>query len=221
MRRWEIKMKKGLCELVFILDRSGSMSGLEADTVGGFNSFVENQKKQEGECLVTVVLFNQDAEILYDRAKLDGIRKMATDDYCPGGMTALLDAVGSTVERISLVHKYARNEDVPEKTIFVITTDGMENASRKYSAKAVKALVELKKDDGWEFLFLGANIDAVSTAEDIGISRDRAAKYKSDKKGTAMNFSSLGKAVGCMRCSAPLDESWKEDIERYCDEGEE
>ncbi len=173
-------MKNGITELVFILDRSGSMHGLEKDTIGGFNSMLEEQRRKDGRALVTTVLFNSDYEILHDRLALEKVPAMTEDDYRVGSCTALLDAVGRTVEHISEIHRYARLEDVPENTLFVITTDGLENASRNYTADRVRKMIEDKKKEfGWEFLFLGANIDAVGTASRIGISEDRAVKYLS------------------------------------------
>ncbi|MCD8005495.1 MAG: VWA domain-containing protein [Oscillospiraceae bacterium] len=207
-------MKKNLTEIVFILDRSGSMSGLEEDTIGGFNSMIEKQKKAEGEALVSTVLFDNTSEVIHDRANLHDIRPMTRDDYYVKGCTALLDAIGDAIHHIGNIHKYARPEDVPEHTIFVITTDGMENASRRYGSDKVKRMIERQKEKyGWEFLFLGANIDAVETARKFGIGADRAVKYHSDHKGTQLNYEVVGDAIACFRCAAPLDESWKERIE--------
>ena len=212
------KNDNNICELVFILDRSGSMGGLESDTIGGFNSLIEKQKKQEGKCYVTTVLFDNISETVHDRIELSVIPPMTEKDYYVRGSTALLDAVGETVEHISTVHKYIRPEDVPAKTLFVITTDGMENASRKYTAENVKKLIKEKQDkDGWEFLFLGANIDAVSAANDIGIKADRAVRYHSDSEGTAMNYEAVAD-FACEMRAAPAngkraDASWKKNIE--------
>ena len=179
-------MKKNLTEMVFILDRSGSMSGLEADTIGGFNGMIERQKKEEGEALVSTVLFSNESKVIHDRVALDKIEPLTDKQYYVGGCTALIDAIGGAIHHIGNVHKYARDEDRPERTIFVITTDGMENASHRYTSDQVKAMVERQKEKyGWEFLFLGANIDAVETAARIGIRRDRAVNYNCDPIGQA------------------------------------
>jgi uncharacterized protein YegL len=208
-------MKKNLTELVMILDRSGSMSGLESDTIGGYNGMMEKQRKTEGEVLVSTVLFDDRSEVLYDRVPLDQVPRMTDKEYYVRGCTALLDAVGGAIHHIGNIHKYAREEDRPEKTIFVITTDGMENASRTYSYDKVKQMVDRQKEKyGWEFLFLGANIDAVKTAGRFGISADRAANYHSDHEGTALNYEVLSDAVSEMRCcSAPISGHWKKRIE--------
>lgn len=205
-------MRKNLTELVFILDRSGSMSSLKSDTVGGFNSMLEKQKKNEGEALVTTVLFNNEIAYVHDRAVISSVRPMTDDDYVPAGTTALIDAIGETVRHISDIHKYAREEDVPEHTMFIITTDGLENASHRFSSDEVKKMIVEKKEEGWEFLFLGANIDAVETAKRFGISEDRAVTYLSDKEGTALNYEVMSEAVSSMRANAPLKASWKERI---------
>ncbi len=190
-------MKKNLTEIVFILDRSGSMSGLESDTIGGFNSMIEKQKKEEGEALVSTVLFDNTSEVLYDRVDIRKIEPMTDRDYTVGGCTALIDAIGGAIHHIANVHKYVRKEDVPEHTIFIITTDGMENASREYDSKTVKTMIEKQKEKyGWEFLFLGANIDAVETARNFGIGADRAVNYRADKRGTRLNFEVLSDAIG-------------------------
>lgn len=208
-------MKKGLTELVFILDRSGSMHGLEGDTIGGFNSLIEKQKKTEGEALVSAVLFDDECRVLYDREDLMAIRPMTRDDYFVGGCTALLDAVGGAIHHIGNVHKYARSEDVPEHTLFIITTDGMENASHQYTAERVKQMIVRQKEKyGWEFLFLGANMDAVETASHFGIDRDRAVTYRCDPVGTALNYDVLSEAVGSVRMNRKLGKSWKDRIEQ-------
>ncbi len=192
--------KKGSTELVMILDRSGSMGGLESDTIGGFNSMIEKQKKEEGEALVSVVLFDDRMDVIYDRVDIRKIEPMTDKQYYVRGTTALLDAVGRAVHHIKNMHKYIREEDVPEKTIFVITTDGLENASREYSYDAVKKLIEQQKEEkNWEFMFLGANIDAVKEAGRIGISASRAARYNADSAGTAMNFAVVEDAIGMAR----------------------
>ncbi len=208
-------MKKGLTEIVFILDRSGSMCGLEADTIGGFNSMIEKQKRAEGEALVSTVLFNSLSYVVHDRVNVNDISLMTEDDYTAAGCTALLDAVGGAIHHIGNVHKYIREEDVPEHTMFVITTDGMENASRKYNYKKVKEMIERqKKEYGWEFLFLGANIDAAKTAARFGIDEDRAVDYISDSEGTSLNYDVLGEAICSFRACASVDPKWKNRIEK-------
>ena len=207
-------MNNQLTELVFILDRSGSMSGLEADTIGGFNSMIEKQKNAEGEALISTVLFDNTSEVIHDRVSVQNIKPMTREDYTVRGCTALLDAIGGAIHHIGNVHKYARNEDVPEHTLFVITTDGMENASRRYDSENVKKMIERQKEKyGWEFLFLGANIDAVETARHFGISEDRAVNYHSDSEGTQLNYEVLSEAICSVRCSAPLDANWKKRID--------
>ena len=208
-------MKKNLTELVMILDRSGSMSGLESDTIGGYNSMLKKQRETEGEVLVSTVLFDDRIEVLYDRVPLTEMPQMTDKEYYVRGCTALLDAVGGAIHHIGNVHKYAREEDRPEKTIFVITTDGLENASRNYDYASVKRMVERQKEKyGWEFLFLGANIDAIETAGRFGISADRAANYHSDHEGTALNYEVLSDAICSMRvCAAPVGAGWKKRIE--------
>jgi len=209
-------MKKNLTELVFILDKSGSMSGLEDDTIGGFNSMIEKQKTAYGEAYVSTVLFSNDSEVVHDRVSLDKIKPMTRNDYVPSGCTALMDAIGDAVKHISNIHKYARKEDIPERTIFVITTDGMENASHRYDSDTIKSMIEEKKEaDNWEFLFLGANIDAVETARKYGISEDRAVKFKCDSKGTKVTYGAVSEALCCMRApsAAPMNSEWKSDIE--------
>lgn len=208
-------MKKGLTEIVFILDRSGSMHGLERDTIGGFNSLIEKQRSEEGEALISTVLFDHESVVIHDRVSLSEVKPLTEREYFTRGNTALLDAVGSAVHHIGNVHKYARPEDVPEKTLFVITTDGMENASRRYTYERVKQMIERQqKRYGWEFLFLGANIDAAESARSIGISADHAADYLSDSEGTALNYSVLGSAISQIRCAAPLSADWKADIDK-------
>ena len=193
-------MKKGLTELVFIIDRSGSMRGLESDTIGGFNSLLEKQKKEEGEALVSVVLFDDQMEVLYDRKDIQKVEPMNDRQYYVRGCTALLDAVGGAIHHIGNVHKYAREEDVPEKTLFIITTDGMENASRMYSYEKVRQMVEHEKEKyNWEFLFLGANIDAIRVAGRFGIKPSRAVNYENDSIGTQLNYEVMSKAVSCAR----------------------
>ena len=208
-------MKKNLTELVMILDRSGSMGGLESDTIGGYNSMLKRQQETDGEVLVSTVLFDDRSEVLYDRVPLEKLPMMTEKEYYVRGSTALLDAIGGAIHHIGNVHKYARDEDRPEKTIFVITTDGMENASRKYSYERLKEMVERQKEKyGWEFLFLGANMDAIETAGRFGISADRAANYNSDHAGTALNYRVLAETVCEMRASASrIGGGWKELID--------
>ena len=208
-------MKKNLTELVMILDRSGSMGGLESDTIGGYNSMLKKQREEDGEVLVSTVLFDDRSEVLYDRVPLEKMPQMTEKEYYVRGCTALLDAVGGAIRHIGNVHKYAREEDRPEKTIFVITTEGLENASREYSYGRVKKMVEQQKEKyGWEFLFLGANIDAIETAGRFGISADRAANYNSDREGTALNYEVLAETVCKMRvAAAPIDAGWKKRID--------
>jgi len=195
-------MKKGLTEIVFILDRSGSMSGLEADTIGGYNSMIDKQKAEEGEALISTVLFDGQTEVLHDRVPLDKIEHITEKEYYVRGSTALLDAIGGAIHHIGNVHKYARSEDVPEKTLFIITTDGMENSSREYSYDKVKKMVERQKEKyNWEFIFLGANIDAVSVADRFGVSSSRAVTYEHDSIGTALNFNVMSKMVSCARAA--------------------
>ena len=202
-------MKNNITELVFILDRSGSMHGLEKDTVGGFNSLIEKQKKENGECYVSTVLFNDRSDVLHDRVKLSEIEKMTEKDYFTGGCTALLDAVGGAIHHIGNIHKYARPEDVPEHTVFVIITDGMENASRRYTAEMIKRMIERQKTKyGWEFLFIGANIDAAQTAASYGIDRDRAVDYNADAKGTEILYDTVAEAVCNVRSNKQLEEDW-------------
>ena len=212
-------MKKNLTELVMILDRSGSMGGLESDTIGGYNSMLKKQRETEGEVLVSTVLFDDESEVLYDRIPLQDMPQMTEKEYYVRGCTALLDAIGGAIHHIGNVHKYAKDEDRPEKTIFVITTDGLENASKRYSYEKVKQMVERQKEKyGWEFLFLGANIDAIETAGRFGIAPDRAANYNSDHMGTALNYEVLANAVCEMRVSAaPIDGNWKRRIEEDFD----
>lgn len=207
------KTNNGITELVFILDRSGSMGGLESDTIGGFNSLIEKQRKQEGECFVTTVLFDDRLETLHDRLSLDKVEKMTDNDYTVRGCTALIDAIGETVKHISDVHRYIREEDIPEQTMFVITTDGLENASHLYSSDEVKKMIEQKKELGWEFLFIGANIDSVETAKHFGIDEDRAVNYHADKQGTGILFKTVSNAVGKMRACEPLAADWSAEIE--------
>ena len=203
-----------MTELVFILDRSGSMTGLEKDTIGGFNSMIERQKREAGEAYVSTVLFDTECKVIHDRLPISQVLPMTEREYYTQGCTALLDALGGAIHHIGNVHKYARREDVPEKTLFVITTDGYENASRRYTYDKVRRMIEHEKQKyGWEFLFLGANIDAVKEAANFGITPDRAVTYKCDETGTALNFEAIGDAVSCVRASIPLPSSWKSRID--------
>ena len=209
-------MKKNLTELLFILDRSGSMAGLEGDTIGGFNAMMEKQKREPGETLVSTVLFDQDTQVIHDRVPLEELGPLTEEEYYVRGSTALLDAVGGAIRHIGNVHKYAREEDVPEKTLFVITTDGMENASRRYDYDRVKAMIRRQQERyGWEFLFLGANIDAAREAGRFGIRPECAADYHADSRGTRVIYESLSQAVCQVRtCAAPLRADWKKEIDR-------
>ena len=212
-------MKKGLTELVFILDRSGSMNGLEKDTIGGFNSLIEKQKKEDGEALVSTVLFDDESKVLYDRVPIREVPKMTDKEYYVGGCTALLDAIGGAIHHIGNVHKYIREEDCPKKTLFVITTDGMENASIRYDFKEVKRMVEQEQERyHWQFLFLGANIDAIETAGRFGIRKEHAVNFENDEAGTELNYRAINEAVtnyrSCKMACADISDDWKKDIER-------
>ena len=201
--------KNDMTELVFILDRSGSMAGLESDTVGGFNALIEKQKKQAGKCVVSTVLFDDESEVLHDRVDLEQIRPMTENEYFVRGCTALIDAIGGAIRHIGNVHKYARPEDVPAHTLFVITTDGIENASRRYSSDQVKRMVERQKERyGWEFLFIGANIDSVETAGRYGIRADRAVNYHADRQGTGILYDTVAETVSSVRRNRPLTADW-------------
>ena len=207
-------MKKNLTELVFILDRSGSMAGLEADTIGGFNAMIEKQRKEPGEAVISTVLFDNETEVIHDRIPLDRVPRLTEKEYYVRGCTALLDAVGGAIHHIGNVHKYAREEDRPEKTLFGITTDGMENASRRYTYDKVKSMIERQREKyGWEFLFLGANIDAAREAARFGIRADCAADYHADSMGTEAVYESVCEAVCQVRRAAPLKASWKQRID--------
>ena len=206
-------MNKDLTEVVFIIDESGSMHGLEGDTVGGFNSTVDKQKKLEGECLVSTVMFNTRSRVIHDRVNIRDIKEMASADYCPSGSTALIDALGDSIRHIKMVHRYIREEDVPSKTMFVITTDGMENASRKYSLSEVKKMIEERKENGWEFVFLAANIDAAETARSYGIDADSCVDYVNDAKGNQLKYACMCEAITSVRTSKKLSKNWKKKSE--------
>ena len=207
-------MKKNLTELVFILDRSGSMAGLEKDTIGGFNAMIEKQKAEAGEAYISTVLFDNYSEVIHDRVVLNAVSKLTEKEYYVRGCTALLDAVGGAIHHIGNVHKYAREEDRPEKTLFVITTDGMENASRRYSYERVKEMITRQKEKyGWEFLFLGANIDAAREAARFGIGADFAADYHADPVGTGVVYETVSETVCNFRASRPMAAGWKRKID--------
>ena len=208
-------MKKNLTELVMILDRSGSMAGLEGDTIGGYNAMLARQREMDGEVIVSTVLFDDRIDVIHDRLPMDRVPQMTEKEYYVRGCTALLDAVGGAIHHIANVHKYAREEDRPEKTIFVITTDGMENASKRYSYEKVRRMVEKEKEKyGWEFLFLGANMDAIAVAGRFGIGEDRAVTYEADCEGTELNYRVVSETVGKMRsATCRLNADWKREIE--------
>ena len=204
-----------MTELVFILDRSGSMAGLEKDAIGGFNAMLEKQRKEPGDAVVSTVLFDTRVEVIHDRVALADVPDLTDREYYVRGCTALLDAVGGAIHHIGNVHKYARREDVPEKTLFIITTDGMENASRRYTYDKVRRMIEHEKEKyGWEFLFLGANIDAAAEAKRFGIDESMAANYHCDEEGTALNYEVISEAITSVRaCAAPLSADWKQKID--------
>ena len=206
-------MKNNTTELVFILDRSGSMAGLESDTIGGFNAMIEKQKKLDSKCFVSTVLFDHEVKVLHDRLPLSDILPMTDDDYYVNGCTALLDALGGAIHHIGNIHKYARSEDIPEKTVFVITTDGLENASKIYDSNKVKKMIERQKEKhGWEFIFLAANIDAVSTARNYGIDESRAVNYHADKQGTSCLYDSVSDVICNVREGRPIMKNWSKKI---------
>lgn len=211
--------KTSKTELVFILDKSGSMSGLESDTIGGFNAMLKKQQQATGAARVTTVLFDDGYEVLHDRLDIQGVAPITENDYYVGGCTALLDAIGKTIHKIINAQRYTQKEHRSDQVIFVITTDGLENASREYSYEKIKRLIEREKTQyHWEFIFLGANIDAIETAARFGISADRAANYHADGVGTRLNYRVVSDAVCEMRESNPIPANWKakidEDFER-------
>lgn len=213
IKETEEKKGNGIIELVFILDKSGSMSGKEKDTIGGFNSMIEKQKKEEGGAYVSTVLFSNDSTVLHDRADIKTIEPMTEKDYQVNGCTALLDAIGRAIHHIGNIHKYARKEDVPEKTVFMITTDGMENASREYSSQQVKDMIKRQEEKyGWEFFFVAANIDAVETAGHFGIRSERAVNYDVDL-GTKVMYCAMSENIAEYRKTGAVRKDWKEDIE--------
>ncbi|MBQ6321602.1 MAG: VWA domain-containing protein, partial [Lachnospiraceae bacterium] len=206
-------MRKDLTEVVFILDKSGSMRGLEADTIGGFNSMLERQKKAEGEAYISTILFDSHQTVLHDRVPVGKVEPITEKEYYVGSTTALLDAMGDAIQHIATVHKYAREEDRPEKTIVIVTTDGYENASRRYTYEDIKARVtEMKQKYDWEFLFLGANVDAFDVASRFGISKDYASGYVHDADGTALNYEAMADAISCVRERRPLSSAWKQKV---------
>ena len=205
--------KNETVEIVFILDKSGSMAGLESDTVGGFNSMIERQRKEGAHAIVSTVLFDTDRTVLHDRVPLEKVAPMTESEYFVGGCTALYDAIGSAIGNVSTAHRYAREEDVPGRTMFIITTDGMENASREYGREALKKLIEKKREEGWEFIFLAANVDAECAAEEVGISRERAVKYTADGTGTQKVFRAMSKAISAVRTSRPMKAEWREELD--------
>ena len=208
-------MKQGLTELVFVLDRSGSMSGLESDTIGGFNGLLEKQKREPGECVVTTVLFDDKYELLHDRIALPAVSPISQKEYYVRGMTALLDAIGRTLDKTRNAQANTSESGRAEKVLFVIITDGMENASREYRIDRVKEMIERqKRESGWEFLFLGANIDAISVAAGFGIAPDRAVTYRADAAGTKLNYDVVSDTLACVRAGAPLAADWKKRIEK-------
>ena len=208
-------MKKQLTELVFLLDCSGSMFGLEADTIGGFNSMLAKQRREPGAALISTVLFNGTSTVLHDRVPLARVEPMTQRQYQAGGCTALLDAVGKAIHHIGNVHRYARAEDRPQRTLFVITTDGLENASHSFTADQIRQMIRRQREKyGWEFLFLGANIDAVETADSIGIDPSRAVNYHSDSRGTRLNYEVLSDAISCLRCCETLPCDWARRIDQ-------
>lgn len=209
-------MKNNITEIVFILDRSGSMAGYKEDTIGGFNATIEKQKKLDGTCYISTVMFANQSKVVHDRVKLEEIEKMTENDYQVGGGTALLDAIGRSIHHIGNVHKYARPEDVPEHTIFIITTDGMENASRQYDSSTIKRMISRQQEKyGWEFIFLAANIDAVETADRIGIRRERAANYRQDHDGMRTSYEAMSAAICSVRCAEGLDSgAWRKNLDK-------
>ena len=214
-------MMQGRTELVFILDRSGSMSGLESDTIGGFNSLLDKQKRETGSCTVTTVLFDNAYELLHDRIPLNGVSNITQKDYFVRGSTALLDAIGRTVDKIANAQRQTAECERAEKVMVVIITDGMENASREYKFDRVREMIDQEQKTGWEFLFLGANIDAIKTASSFGIAADHAVNYRPDGVGTRLNYDVVSDAVCCVRAGQPLAANWKMRIQENCNEKEE
>lgn len=211
-------MKKDLVELVFILDRSGSMSGLESDTIGGFNSMLDKQKQTPGEAIVSTVLFDDAFEVLHNRKTISEIKPITQEEYFVRGSTALLDAIGRSIVKMVNVYRKLHEDEKPEKTVFIITTDGMENASREFTRSQIKEMIEYQKEKfNWEFIFLGANIDAISTARDYGIREDRVANYHSDKKGTQLNYKVISETISELRVNKNIKSDWKDEIDKDFD----
>ena len=207
-------MQDNLTELVFILDKSGSMSGLEKDTIGGFNSLIEKQKKEKGEAIVSTVLFNEHMDVIYDRFNINDVPKLTDKEYFVEGCTALLDALGNSINHIIHIHENLKEDECPSKTLFIITTDGMENSSHEYTYKKIKNLIDSSKEkDGFEFIFLGANIDSEEEAAKLGIDKDQAVNYKCDEVGIGMNYSALHDAISCFRSERKLSKKWRETID--------
>lgn len=203
-----------LTEMVFILDKSGSMSGMESDTIGGFNSMIESQKKKDGRAFVTTVLFSNSTTRLHDRVPIDEVGKMTDDDYRVGGCTALIDAVGETIDHIKTIHKYARREDVPSATVFIITTDGYENASTRYTAEKVKKAIKAETEKGWQFIFMAADIDAVETARSIGIERENAVNCCKDAVGAQAQYDAMDMAISEVRAAGRIRSSkWRKKVD--------
>ncbi len=208
-------MKKGLTNVIFVLDKSGSMFGLESDTIGGFNSMLSKQKRISDEAILSLILFNDDIEIVYQNTPIDNVKDLTIRDYQTGGCTALLDAIGITISKIENFYQKLSKEELPEKTVVIIITDGYENASREYSLSQIKSLVERKKlKNNWEFIFLGANIDAINTAESFGINSNRAANFHNDSRGIQANFGALSEAIASTRFGNSIDDSWKDEIDK-------
>jgi uncharacterized protein YegL len=207
-------MRKNLTEIVFILDRSGSMSGLEKDTIGGFNGMIEKQKKADGDALVSTILFDHVSEVLHDRVPIKDVLPMTEEEYTVRGSTALLDVIGGAISHISTIHKYARQEDIPEHTLFVITTDGMENSSHSYDLATVKKMIENQKTKyNWKFLFFGANMDAIAAASEFGIDEEHAVTFNNDSEGIALNYEMVNNVLSSIRHNEPLKKNWKARID--------
>jgi len=215
-------MKQKSAELVFIIDKSGSMGGLETDTIGGFNSLIEKRKKEGSDIKVTTVLFDTEFTTLHDSVPIESVEKMTDRDYCPSGCTALLDAVGSTINRVKEARLSMKKKDIPKSTLFVITTDGYENSSQEFNYESVKNLIEKQKEEGWEFIFMGANIDAAKEASRFGLSDKCAVNYAYDRKGVSQCYSAADAALDCVMCCQKLESVniWREEIDDYFEETE-